>query len=478
MIMALSLFTAGFLSLIISIVLARSVDVAEFGIYSMTVSIQSVMIVFSTFGMNVAVSKFVSEHRTQSVEHALRFSTTGLRMVLMFAMATSIVYFALAEPIGNGLYSEPGIVEYIPYSAIVVFSTAFFAFTAGVVQGNGRVVLLSLIQVSVPAICLAIIIVLLPRVGIVAAFLALFLAQSIVTIYVMYRLNRTGFLVLSRSKSDVPFNYRRTLLMFAVPAVLGAVVVIPLFWIGNTMLALYSDFQAVGYFAIAMVFFQALLLLPSSVTILLVPRVSSMSSVARDQVGPLVSKSVRVLAVVLFPVFFLIALFSDDMVELLYGSDYHAAGEVVYLMVTACYYVSISAVVGAAIIGLGRMWLGFGLNVLWGAIFLGFVLTITPSYGAVGLGVAFSVSYVIHLANTLYVSQKHLDVKVDRISALIILTSILFVAGFSSLADAEHASLVARAILLVVGSGMIAYMGRREYLSVINQMLRRHRISE
>jgi O-antigen/teichoic acid export membrane protein len=472
-IIAASMVAAGVLSLLTSIILARSVDVREFGFFSMTFSLQAVLGLFAGFSIGTAVAKYVAEYNVRDFRHALRFARTGLWLVLLFSTVTSFVYFALAIPIGNGLYNEPGIADLIPFSAMAVFSGAVFSLIAGIAQGNHRMELLFSMQISAPAISLVIIVILLPYVGIRAAFVGLFLAQATVTLLAAYWLGRTGFPMVGKVESDDLVRYPRTLLMFAVPAVAGSVIVVPLFWFGSTVLALESGFVAVGQFAIAMVFFQALSLLPSSITTPLVPMISAMSVDSREQIESLISRSLRAVSVLLFPIFFAIALFAGEIVAVLYGPEYDGSSKAVYLMVTACYYVAIASILGAAITGLGRMWVGLGLNLLWGAIFLTLVLVATPSYGPTGLGLAFAISYGIHLANSIAVSNRILNLKIRNVFLIIILSIALFAAGVLTMMDVIEFPLTARISLLAVGTAPMVYLGREEYMMVLRRVFKR-----
>ena len=473
MMMGVSLIAAGALSMLTSIILARSVSVGEFGFYSITLSLQSVVVLFSSFSIGVAVAKFVAEYSVRDVRHALHFARTGLRLVLLFSTLTAIAYFALADPIGKGLYQETGVVDLIPFSAMVVFSSAVLSLTYGIAQGNHRMKLMSSMQVSIPVIGLSVIMLLLPFVGIKVAFIGLFIAQTTVALSAMYWLGRTGFPLVGRVEADASLHYRSKLLSFAVPAVMCTVMVSPLYWFGNTVLALDSGFLAVGHFAIAMVFFQALSVLPNSVVIPLVPRVSEMTVHSREQIESLVSRSLRTVSVLLFPLFFAIALFSRDIVGVFYGPDYYESSDPVYLMVTACYYFAMATIVGAAIIGMGRMWVGLGLNFIWAAIFIVLVLVVTPSYGPTGLGIAFVVSYGVHLAVSIAVSNMVLRLKIRNVLVIILPSVALFAAGFYSLMDVGDVPLLARAALLVLGTGLIVYLGREEFGLVLGRLLKR-----
>jgi len=473
MMVAASLITAGVLALLTSIILARSISVTEFGVYSITISLQTVVSLFASFSIGMAVAKLVAEYSARDVKHALKFARSGLRLVLLFSTVTTIIYFVLADPMGNGLYGEPGVADLIPFSAMVVFSSAVLGFTSGLAQGNHRMKLLSSMQISVPAISLSIIVALLPYVGIRIAFISMFVAQMTVALSAMYRLGKTGFPLGKRVEPDADMHYPKLILSFAVPAVIAAVMVAPIFWFGNTLLAFESGFLAVGHFAVAMVFFQALSFLPNSLTIPLIPKISEMSVNSREQVGSLVSKSLRAVSVLLFPLFFAIALFSRNIVGILYGSEYYDSSEAMCLMIIACYYFAMATIVGAAIIGLGRMWVGLGLNMIWAAIFIAIAIIAIPVYGPKGLGLAFAASYVFHLATSIVVSNKVLNLGIRNVLVVIMLSMALFTAGFSLVTGVDELSILMKLVLLAVGIGLMMSLGRMEFKMVLERVLKR-----
>jgi len=269
--------------------------------------------------------------------------------------------------------------------------------------------------------------------------------------------------VIGRSDADPSVNHSRTLLSFALPATLSAFIVVPLMWVGNTVLALERGFDAVGYFAVGMVFFNALAVLPSSATIQLVPTVSAMSVDSRDRIGSLTSRSVRTAATIFFPLFFGVALFSREVIGLLYGSEYYDANEAASLLVTACYYSAIAAIITAAIAGQGRMWVALGLNLLWGAIFLILVMALVPSYGPTGLGAAFAASYIVHLTNTVVVSNSYLKIGVRRVSSVVMLSAVMYLVGFFSVAGVVDSSVLMRGTLWAVGAASFVLVGRKEF---------------
>lgn len=473
MLIASSLAAAGTLAFIISIVVAREVGVTEFGYYSITISLQNIAILFSSFSIGMAVTKFVAEYAVRDSAVALRFARAGLQLVLLFASLTAVVYFVLADLLGNGLYDEPEVADLIPYSATVAFSHAILILMLGIAQGNHRMKLMAAMQVSAPVISLSVILLGLPSLGVRAAFIAFFVAQITVSSASLVWLARTGFPVIGRvGKADGAPCFRK-LLSFAVPSVISAALVTPVFWFGNTVLTLESGFAAMGYFGVALVFFQGLNMLAGAVAVPMVPRVSEMSVRLMDSIESLVSRAVRAVSFLFFPLFFAVALFCREIIGFLYGSDFEQSSDAAYLVVAACYYCAVGTPIGATITGLGRMWVALALNAFWAAVFVAMVILLVPSDGIAGLGMAFVLSYGAHVGTSVAVSNRVLRMRIRGILVGIIPSTVFFAAGYLVLIDEELDSLLAKVLLLAAGGMLMAYLGRSDYRLVLNRIFGR-----
>lgn len=459
--MLLSMIAAGALSIAISITIARWLGVADFGLYSIVISVQGVVALLASFSVGTAIAKYVSEYRSRDEERAVRFAKSGFVLVLILAALVGIVYVGLAAFIGKGLYKASAIVGIIPFSALVVFSSSVLSTLMGVAQGCQRFRLMAGMQVSSPLLSLAMIWALFPLMGVNGIFVGYFVSQLVVSSLVLAILNRSGFRFVSArlelGRDSLVVSKMRS---FALPAVLGSLMVVPVIWIANTELTLSTGFQAMGYFAVAFVVYQALILIPNAISIPMMPRVSQLTVRSHEDIQKLVAKVMRTLSISLFPLLFAVALFSDPLVETLYGARFSASAQAVYLMVAAAYFYSLGAVVGTMITGTGRMWLGLGLNAFWGAMFLVFVFVGVPVLGTNGLAMSYAAAYGIFLISVLVASEKLLHVKITGMYLAGASSAILFLVGFFVQGEATFFGLFVRLALLAGGTAYFYLIGR------------------
>jgi O-antigen/teichoic acid export membrane protein len=245
---------------------------------------------------------------------------------------------------------------------------------------------------------------------------------------------------------------------------------IPVLWLGNTELTLTEGLTALGYFSVAMVIYQALAVVPNALVIPLVPGISELAQSDRSKVDGFVVKALHSVSVVFFPLFFGIALFSFNIIRLFYGDSYMPSSNAAYFMVTASYFLTLVAVVGALIAGLGRMWVGFALNGIWGLVFVVFSLIAVPIYGVVGLGATFAVSYCLHVIVSYAVAEKILGISVRSAFPRFAVTGALFAVGFVIVSGTTANGFVPRLMLLVLGTGLVLWVWRKYALSIIGRV--------
>jgi stage V sporulation protein B len=462
--------TGGVVSLLMSIAVARYLGPERFGLYGLLISIQGVVGIFAGFGLSQAIAKYVAQSLPEGGDASKHYVEYGLLLFMLFSAISCLSYIVLSGLIGNDLYHEHALVGLIPYSAMVVLSSAMYSVTFGIVQGCREIKTLSFMQITVPVISLVLIISLISHFEIRGVLLSAFLSQMTVSIAVLLWLRRyvIAFTISPTASRDT--RYLKDLWSFAVPAVLAIVVVIPVFWLGNTELTLTEGLNAMGYFSVAMVIYATLAVVPNALVIPLVPSFSELAQRDRSRVDAFVQKALHSVSVIFFPLFLGIALFSSNIIGLFYGNSYLAASDAAYLMVTASYFFTLVAVVGALIAGLGRMWVGFALNAIWGLAFVVFSFIVVPIYGVVGLGATFAVSYCLHVIVSYIVAEKTLGINVRSALPRFAVTSAFFAVGFVMASGTMASGLLPRLTLFVLGTGLVLWVWRKDALPILGRV--------
>ena len=465
--MFLAIVATGGLGILISITIARIVGVEDFGIYSIVVSIQAIFVLAATFGLNSAIGKFVAEFRKRDPALVGRYAKTALVLGVWSSAISLVIYVMLAHVIGVDLYGEHAIVVLIPFSALVVVATAFHAFAVGLMQGFQRMKMLAYFQVGVPVVNIALVIPLVTVFGIEGAFISAIIAQLSVLVVGLYLIHSRLIPFWSGKVHIWKDEVARKLLNFGLPGVIAGLLVGPIYWIGNTELVLAKGFDAMGLMAVALVFFNALALIPQAIVIPLMPRVSELSVATLEQVGVTVAKALRYVALLAFPLSFGIALFDEQIVTIFYGGSYAGATEAMYLLVAAAYFTAIASIIGGMVTGLGRMWLGLGLNLAWALVFIGLSVVLVPAQGLMGLGASYAISYAFFVALDFAVVGRILKHNIASAIPPVLVSALLFLAGFLVRELAPDLKLILAPVLLAVGVLAALYVSRKDLNNIM-----------
>jgi len=460
-----SLAGSGITVTLTSIVIARSVGVREFGLYALILSVQSIVYVFASLGIGTALTKYVAEFGKKDPDVATELTKTGFAFMLTLSGVSCLTYVSLGSLIGNQLYNEPDMTALIPFSAIATASAAILNCVLGIAQGLQRMKLFAVLQLAAPILTLFTVLIVVPSIGVQGAFIAAFLSQIAVSIFGVFWINQSGFAFV-RSR----FGFRnsplfRRLVHFSVPFVLSAVLVGPVYWLGSTELALVSGLDAVGYFAIAFLFYQVLSIVPQSIIVPLLPKVSELEAHSRSAAKEHVLASMTIASTILLPLALGIGLFAKSIIETFFGSSYAPASDTAYLMVTTSYFAALASIIGSMITGMGRLWVGFGLNAIWAAFFLCIVFSLVPLSGLAGIGIAYAGSYSLHLMVSLFVSRRVLLADFNEIYRSVLVAAFILLLGYVAVIRFEW-NWQLRLLYLVAGSSFFLLLTWKRKLRI------------
>jgi len=462
--MFLALVLWGGLSVLLSITIARHLGVTDFGVYSIIVGLQSMFGIAAGFGLGTAVAKFLAEYRRRDPSVIGRYAKTALVLAMITSSASIIIYISLSNIIGVGLYGEPEIVDLIPFSSLVVVTTAFYSLAFGMIQGCQRIRMMAAVQVAVPIVNLALIIPLMILLGTRGVFISYFVAQGLVFLVGFFSIETRMLHCVKEPIRIWGDDVAKKIINFALPGMIAGLLVSPVYWIGSTQLVLVEGFSAMGLFAAAFVFFNALSMIPQAVVIPLMPRVSELSVANMEQVDLTVSRALRFVALFTFPIFFGIALFDRQIITFLYGNAYSQASAAMYLLVVASYFSATLAMIGSMFTGLGRMWLALALNLVWALSFIILTVALLPWMGLVGLGASYALSYVLFAAVVFLVARGVLKHNIGSAIPSVVVAGVLFLVGFFVREQLSQSSsyLYSAPVLLVAGILAMLYIMRSD----------------
>ncbi|MBE0660348.1 MAG: hypothetical protein IH602_21825 [Bryobacteraceae bacterium] len=194
---------------------------------------------------------------------------------------------------------------------------------------------------------------------------------------------------------------------FALPTLLSSLLLSPVTWLTNVLLASQpGGYRELGIFGAAFQWRQALLFLPSQFSQITIPRLTSLHvSGGGSSFRQLLRWTVVGIALLAIGFGVPVALFSGPIMGL-YGEDFSGGALVLVALVVATALNLVSNVLGQALVAAGRMWLGFGLNLVWAAALVLLTVLLLPRSGSIGLAVAYCGAYAVHLGLSAIVARR------------------------------------------------------------------------
>jgi O-antigen/teichoic acid export membrane protein len=382
-----------------SIILARLLGKEGFGQYGILQSTIGMFSVFAGLSMGYVASKHVAESVVTDKEKTGR--VIGLSL-LVAAAAGALVAAALAlraGPFARRFLGSEELAGALRIAAPILFF--------GAVTGVQRGVLAGLEQFRAQNIlvtALAVVTVALSTIGASLADLSgamwgsmIGAALLLLGLTIVYRraLGRAGIPVHFRGT----WRERKVLWTLAIPALLNGIMVAPVVWITNAILVNSpGGYGEMGLFNAANQWRTILMYVPGIVLTPLLPIITQLHATGEYQQLRRVLTRTLGLSVGAVGVLALgLTLFAGQIMRL-YGPGFEAGTDVFYLIMLVSVLLSAGVVVGGLLSSTGAMWTGFFFNSVWAAAMIGTAIIAVPRAGALGLALAYAISYLIHTA--------------------------------------------------------------------------------
>ncbi len=354
---ALIVFAGNFLSTLFlalsAIIIARLLQPENYGVYSVSLVVSNVLLLFTDFGIDTAFVKYVSKFNTLKREEIVReVVIKGLMLKILIVSAVSIVNYLFAFELSTLLAERPELSYYVSLTAILTFSTALANSSLAIITALRRMKLRSAIMViqSLTKLALSPLLVLVglgvlgALLGHIASYVVSCVAGlTIILNYVRLRKPSEGIV----RSSD--------LIRFGLPLYLSSMLSIVLQRFQYVMLARVATNAELGNMNAANQFISLITLTIAPFSITLFPVFSGLEvrGAWRD-INKLLNNVLKYMCLFTVQVALMIGAFSQDVVRFIYGRLYVTAPLYLTLMSIGYVYAPFTVTLTALLSGLGR----------------------------------------------------------------------------------------------------------------------------
>jgi O-antigen/teichoic acid export membrane protein len=131
--------TVALVTLMMLIILARLLQPAEFGIYSIAIAFNGIITIASNFGMGTAFRKMLPEMGKAAKGSANALLSSGYFVAISIGTVIAVVSLLFSSYIATAYYHNPYLALPLQLASISELLTVLFALTQGALVGLGRV---------------------------------------------------------------------------------------------------------------------------------------------------------------------------------------------------------------------------------------------------------------------------------------------------------------------------------------------------
>ena len=415
-----------------SIVAGRLLGPELYGQYSIILVVPQMLFLFTDLGVNQGIIKFIANLRVKGeVDKIPSIIYCGLFLRITIGVALSIVLYVFAQPLALFILNRADFYPYLQIMSIVIlfqaiYSTAVSAFIS--LDKSEYSALTSNIDAIIKS-SLSIVLVLLGLnvFGALAGNIVGYIIAGCCGIVILKILLPKGHFKLNFNTFK---DHTKTLVSYGTPLYASFLLTgfVPLYQ--NIVLANFTTDVDVGNFKAALNFATIMTVLSIPITNALLSAFSKLDSSKEDKIKTFFKLANKFTALIIFPITILFIVFSNEIIQIVYGSTYQSASLFLSLYCLLYFLVAIGYLNLASFFnGLGetKITLKICLITFLVVAFLSPLFTVV--YGVVGLICAFLLANALGISYGAYSARKKYNVEFDaRAVVKICLVSLLSVA--------------------------------------------------
>ena len=381
-----------------SIIIARLLaSEATYGMLALVLSTLGLVVPFAVLSLPEGVTKLVAESRGSSALRARAVIRTSSTLLLLTSGATALLLALVSGFLAVWLYNEPSLGFLLALASIAVVTSAIASLVLSIIRGLELVRWLGIVNAVNSAVSIPLAFLLLPAFGLAGAVLVV-VVNPLAIIGLGIFVIRKGLAGTNDAEAVWNPQVVTRLLKFSSPLFLSTLLVVGVVWLLNTLLVFTGGFADAGQFRIGFNLYTIFLSLTSAIAVPLMPLVSRLQS-SRAGVSPtLLADVFRLVLLTTLPIALGVAIFSRQIIFILYGPQYETAWTATFAMMAAVLVASVVPSASAVLQGYGRTWQILKFDLLYAACIVGFSVITIPRMGAWGAGLAYVLGYGVMAA--------------------------------------------------------------------------------
>ncbi|MEM0057117.1 MAG: oligosaccharide flippase family protein [Candidatus Geothermarchaeota archaeon] len=400
-------FISTLLRAITSIIIGRLVGPEGYGLYTLSLTPSSLLLLASDFGVNAALIKYTSNCKENKEEVV----STGLTFQSVWGLFLSLVLYLYAAPLSVYVINRPEAEHLVRVTSALIISQILFNTINCIFVGFMMFERSSYLTVLEAALKLTITFILLMLglgvYGAIVGHVTSYLLAVLITVPLLLKCSLN-------LKIRLKISVLKMMLIFGIPLYLSGLLSGLLNVYRNHLFSIYISDAEIGSFTVALALSNVILVFASPISIVLFPQFSKIGGDKPYLIKSLFKSSIKYTSLLILPIVTFMIFFSRDIVYLFYGSRYVTSPQ--YLAIVSLQYF----LVGLGMVTLGSLLSGLGdTNAILKSGLIAFTLSIisypiaVKYYSVVGVIAVMLIASTTSVVYLLLHSIKAYGVEID-----------------------------------------------------------------
>ena len=389
--------------------IARWLGASELGLYQMLLTIYGLAILPATFGIPVAITKYVADFKDHD-EKLNQIITSSIISSVALGALIGIILFTLSKVLA-ALFHMPGLAHLIQILAIILPFTSLFQALIGLYNGLRRMRLyafISILQYFLMIVCTAILVV--AGYGVKGAVIGLIISMIVACVVSLYA-----------SRKLFKFSFQKCLQTMVEITGFGSLLLG-----GNivNVIANQADILLIGYFlvkkdvglySVAISLSMFMTLIPMAIQRITYPATAEYYSKKHHSgLDLMIDKSIKYSTIALLPIGLGIGFFAEEIITLLFGQQFRpATSPLIVLLIARVIRGGTNVPVGGSVTAAGRPDIMFMISLISAISNVLLNILLIPKYGITGAAIATTISLLLGTVIFLIIMPRVLQVRTD-----------------------------------------------------------------
>ena len=311
-----------------SILVARMLSPSEYGLFSVSLVIPGLFMLFSDWGVNSALVQFIARSRSQDKLGRIRgYQRTGFIFKLMVGGVLSLILWIFSDVLATVLLRRPEAGQLVRVASLLVLFQPMHNIAVAMLAGLERMDYRAAVNVSqslVKGICSPLLVYY--GFGVSGALIG-HVSSFVMAACVGYLLTVSSSRWRERIEKPAGFfNNLKIMLAYGLPLFLGTFVAGFTGSLRGFLMPWFVSDEVIGNYGVALQFMSLIGLVTGSIGVTLFPTFSKLSyTMEPEKTREIYQGSVRYSSMFVLPLAFLLAAISEPLVYTLYTSKYPLA---------------------------------------------------------------------------------------------------------------------------------------------------------